>query len=661
MIFKEKDTNIRERKFLGNMLMLLQKKIRMSTREWAETYRVMTGEESHFTGKFDTNRIPALEYIYDCLDNRMIYIIVTMKASQIGWSELTNNFIGKTIHLNPCKMQWAFPGREPSKIYSREKLKPFFDNTKVLRDIINSGTKIKESFNFFKFPGGFLKLTTLGSIASAKSSSIPFIGVEEPDDVKDDVKGQGSTLENLKGRQKSFPIGFKKLIFGGTPTHKDFSRVEQGYKESNQLVFKAQCHHCKELIELALTNIKYDEYQDRYIDEIYGKYNPETAYFECPACNGIWSEEDKNRNVVEGKKFGFTDFTGHFSKGWHPKKPEITEIFGFHIPELVSTLSSSTFAELAKKKILAELALQKGNEDLMKSYVNNHEGLPYASGITSMEAEEMRLYRKNYPEHIVPMEGLVLTAGIDVQDNRFAIIIRAWGRNNNSWLVSWYEIFGDVKVQEMDDNGRFLGVWGELTDKVVLAKIPHASGKELPISAISIDAADNTELVYRWVLEINKIHDQVRATKGVKNLQYSEDEIYKEPSMPDVTTSGRLRKTLAETMGISVFNLGAHKAHTEILSRIMLNKKQEARSNMYYFNYQSYGQYEEQMTSCRKLVDTTAGGFNKAVYKLIPGKRKEAMDAEKMALHAAYAIGLRNYTYDMWRSIESWLYEKKVG
>ena len=644
---KRSYNNSTERKFLGNLLQLFRPAIRMSTIEWAETYRTLSSEESHFVGKFDCSRIPALEYIYDCCDNRGIYVVVAMKGSQIGWSELTNNVIGRTIHTNPCKIQWAFPALDPAKVYSREKLKPFFDGTKVLREIINVNVA-KESFSYFKFPGGFLKLTTLGSISAAKTSSIPFIAVEEPDDVKDDVRGQGDTLENLKGRQKTFPIGFKKLIYGGTPTDKDFSRVELGYKQSNQLVFKACCHLCNELSELSTDNIKYDEYQDRYIDEIYGKYNPNSAYYECPHCFGKWTWEDKNRNIEEGKKYGFTDFTGKFSKGWHPKREEVTENFGFHIPELLSTLSNSSLVELAEKKILAELALQRGNEGLLKSFKNNSDGLPYASGISSLEPEEMKKLRLNYPEGIVPMEGLVLTAGVDVQDNRFAYVIRAWGRNNNSWLVKWEEIFGNV-LDEDDP------VWQELTDKLVTAEIPHASGNHLKVAAISIDSADNTELVYRWVLKMQEYNTQVFATKGVRDLRWSDDEIYREPASMEIDKTSQIRKTLAETMGITLFRVGAHRAHEEILRRISLNLNNDIKKNVYYFNEQSYGQYEEQMVSCRKLIDTNSS-YNKSVFKLIPGKRKEAMDAEKNALHASYAIGIRNYTHSHWKAVEDYLY-----
>ncbi len=647
-VIVRKFSNSTERLFLGSLLQLFRPAIRISTREWAEKYRVLTSEESVHTGKFDCNKVPALEYIYDCCDNRLIYTIVTMKGSQIGWSELVNNVVGKMIHTSPTKAQLCFAGLESAKVYSREKLKPFFNGTKVLRDIINIGVA-KESFSYFKYPGGFLKLVTLGAISSSKSSSIPWILVEEPSDVKDDIAGQGDTFANVMSRQKTYKIGEKKLLYGGTPTNKDFCRVEAGFKLSNKMVFKAECHHCSELVELSLKNLKYDEYQDRYIDDVYGRYNPETAYYECPSCLEVWSFEDKNRNIEAGKKFGFTDFTGKFSKGWHATRVDVTEIFGFHIPELLSTLSSSTFIELARKKILADIDLAKGEESLLKSLTNNSDGLPYSSGISSLEAADMKLLRKNYPEGVIPMEGLVLTAGIDVQHNRFAYVIRAWGRNNCSWLVKWEEIFGNVLDQ--DDQ-----VWSELADKLVHAEIPHASGKFLKVAAISIDTGDNTELAYRWVLAMQQYNPQVYATKGVRDLRWSDDEIYKEPTMLETNNNSRVRRSLAETMGVTLFKLGAHRAHEEILKRVALNQNKDSRSNLYYFNEQSYGQYEEQMTSCRKLFDT-ASSYNKSIFKLVPGKHKEAIDAEKNALHASYAIGLRNYTHSHWQAIERYLYD----
>ena len=56
------------------------------------------------------------------------------------------------------------------------------------------------------------------------------------------------------------------------------------------------------------------------------------------------------------------------------------------------------------------------------------------------------------------------------------------------------------------------------------------------------------------------------------------------------------------------------------------------------------------------LFRSVNSSYGKEVFKLIPGKRKEAMDAEKMALHAAYAIGIRLYTDPHWAELEKHYY-----
>lgn len=647
--------NISERLLLANCLKHFRPILRISTIEWSKRYRSISSAETSFgVGKFDPDHTPYMEYVYECLDNLQIPVICSQKSARIAWTETINNYRGRRIHTQPCNMLLGFPTKEDARTFGKEKWKWFLENTPILSKIVDVGiSENRKSVFDYAFNGGSLRLRTLGSIGSLKSNNVPYIEIEEPDDIKDNIGGQGDVLANLKERQKLVPRTMKKLIFGGTPTHLDFSMVENAIKTSNQLIFKAECHECKELVPMdgsGFDCIKYAEFPERKIDEIYGKHDPESAKFFCPFCNTEWTFEQKNQNIREGKKYGFVDHTGNFSKGWHPKKPEITDTFGFIFSELMSPFEGSHFIELAKKRILAEIDLAKGKEGLMKTFYNNSRGMPYASGISALSAEEMRKLRSNYPEGIVPSEGLVLTMGVDVQINRFAYVIRAWGRNGNSWLVTWREIFGNT--QNYQDP-----VWTELYN-IITADYPHSNGKTLKISACSIDSGWNTELVYRFVKELNQVkgYEQVFATKGSDDLRFSHDEIYNEPADLDILSYKSARRTLAETMGVKVYNVGAHKAHNEILRRIGLNLIEGCNQDRYFFNEQSYGMYEEQMTSCRKLIDVRSG-TQREVYKLVSGKRKEAMDCEKLICHAAYAIGIPSYPPQYWAAIEKYLYE----
>ena len=685
--------NISERKLLGNLLALFKKAIRLSTIEWTEENRTLLAEESAIRGKFDCSRTPSFKYIYHAADNWYIHIVGMMKSSQIGASELENNLIGRNQDLSPCHIAVFFPGVSLLKEYSRKRFQPFFTNCVALKNKLNIGIP-KPSHDYFTFPGGSLSLKTLGSIQSVLSSPIPFIILEEFAQVKSDVAKQGDPLGLCIGRQKSFFIGRKKILGFSTPTFKDHCNIEKLYNRGTQAIFKAKCHCCGNLIELSGKTMEafiiYNEFPDRHIHEEYGKYDPETATFACISCKAEWTFEDKTKNINEGLNYGMIDDCGDFTYGWHFTKdirpvyhideykalePTIDKlalkrklkiekrslIYTFQHPEILACFEATADARtLATKKIAAEVAKEKGDETLMKDWYNNSLGLPYISGITAIEAEEMKTFRKNYRQDIVPMEDLILTMGVDVQDNRFAIIKRSWGRRNNSHLVTWKEIFGTVTVQEFDEETEhFLGVWGELEDEI-LNEIKHASGKPIKVAAVSIDSGDNTELVYRFVIAIAaKLENEGRfifATKGTRDLRYSEDPIYQDPISADIYNSeNNIRRSLAEKMGVPLYHLGAHAAHEEILKRVALNKQKDARSNIYFHNEQSYGQYEEQMTSCRKIIDIDSPRAT-SIFKLNPGKRKEAMDAEKNALHAAYAVGIRNLTNDGWKALENYYY-----
>ena len=649
--------NISERRFIAELLLLLYPPLRISTIDWAKQYRIMSATETTVNvGNFDPDITPYMEYVYDCLDNPYIPVITSQKSARIGWTEVLNNFRGKTIHTNPRIMLLGFPTGSMARTFGKGKLKDFLHNVSVLKGIVDKGVaNNKKSIFDYVFQGGELRLRTLGSISNVKSDNIPYIEIEEPDDAKDDVAGQGNLIANLEERQKLVPLTQRKLIFGGTPTNKDFSRVEGAVEKSNKLIFKAECHNCKELVPMdgkGFDNIKYDRYQGGIIDDIYGEYDPQTAYFLCPFCAIEWTFEQKNINVIAGKKHGFIDHTGKHSKGWHPLKPEIKDNFGFIFSELLSPFPASDFKNLAKAEILAKVDLQKGKEGLMKSFTNNKKGMPYASGFSAMEVDEMKQLRIFYPEMQAQANDLILTMGIDVQHNRFATTIYGWGRRRNCTLVHWTELFGNVFNWEDE-------VWQKLTE-TCLQQIQHVSGKYLPISAISIDSGDGgtTELVYHWVNEMNlrpEFAGQVRATKGVKELKNNIDEIYNEPPEADTVTYKQIRRTLAERMGVKVFQLGSHRCHDEILRRIAMNNIPNASFDVLKFNETSYGSFEEQMLSCRKIIEK---GGSKGIYRLVSGKRKEAMDATKNAFHAAYALGLHNLEEARWKAIEDYLWSK---
>mgnify|MGYP004441179183 CR=1 FL=1 len=87
---------------------------------------------------------------------------------------------------------------------------------------------------------------------------------------------------------------------------------------------------------------------------------------------------------------------------------------------------------------------------------------------------------------------LVLTAGVDVQDDRFEVEIVGWGVGKESWGIRYQKIYGDMlKEQVWEDLDAFLQtVWCK------------KDGTALRIISCCIDSGGHhTDQVYRFTKE----------------------------------------------------------------------------------------------------------------------------------------------------------------
>lgn len=629
---------IPENLFLGRLFSLLVAPERLTVKEYAEKYRWLDSQVSAFPGKIDCYKTPYMLLYLQYLEDINIRVIVGMKSAQIGWSEIQNSYISRHIDTDPQNIIMAFPRAASAHSYSREKIRPMIKSNPRLLSLI--GNPDNCSYDFYKFPGGFLKLVTAGSPTALKSSSAPILIVEEPDDLQDDLKRQGAALEIFVERQKSYEE--RKLIYGGTPSEAGFSKIALAYEQSNQMRFYAHCPKCSEEHILGFDNLKYDKYPAGKIDKVYGRNNPFSAYYCCPHCSDVWDTQKKDAIILNSIKYN--------QLGW--KAHAKSHICGFAFNELMSNFPGSSLVNLALKKLQAEQEAEKGKVGKLKAFVNNSMGEAYASSSINITLDQLKDTRKDYPELLVPMGGIILTAGVDVQHNRFAIVVRAWGRNGNSWLIYWGEIYGYVKDPEDS-------VWTALT-AFYKRRIPHALSTvdapvSLPISALSIDSSDGntTQLVYNWVRLMGEFNRYTYATKGSSDVGALKKEIFTVPTDPDAHTRKAQRKKLAETYGVNVFIVGAQLAKDEVLRKLTLTGAKD-RS----FHYKGVREdYEEQLLSNTKKVNPRGNNIR---YELTFGKRDEALDCEVLALHANRALRLQLWSPRLWTEAEAVIGNKKL-
>lgn len=157
-----------------------------------------------------------------------------------------------------------------------------------------------------------------------------------------------------------------------------------------------------------------------------------------------------------------------------PENPG-AEARGFHLNTLASTFCS--WKEIVQKFLVAKEQLDQGNPEGMKVWVNTELGETWEERGEQVEEEALYNRRELY-EAEVPDDVLVLTAGVDVQDDRFEVEVVGWGIGKESWGIRYQKIYGDLLKEQ---------VWADL-DAFLLAGFRKKDGTALHIISTCMDS-----------------------------------------------------------------------------------------------------------------------------------------------------------------------------
>ncbi|MBA9898493.1 phage terminase large subunit family protein [Burkholderia cepacia] len=608
---------------IRRIAMMLRPPEQIATTEWARKYRRLSAKGSASPGRYNPNITPWVFGMHDALDDPTVQKVVCMKSAQVAWTDgVLLNYIGKRIDVAPCPMVVMFPKEKTAKKFNLEKFEPMVEVTPRLaaKLPVHAARDKNNLWDHKTFAGGFLKFVTSNAPDDVKSTPAPVVAVEEPDDANTNVREQGDSITLLEERIKSYSGRQRKMILGGTPTVDGLSRIQQGYAASDQRVYLVPCPDCDEEHELAWENVTWSEGAE-VVHEVYGRAQPETARYTCPHCGSLWDDATRIRAVRRGRWVATAPFHG---------------VAGFRINELVSPFPGSNMAELVKKWLTANKALREGDDTKMRAFVNNSQGRPYKYRTDLPELDVLAERALPYAELTVPTGGLVLTLGVDVQHDRLAIVLRAWGRGEESWLVLWGEIYGNVTEQQQDPMTG--GVWGALT-MLLSHAYRHENGWLLRVRATSIDSSDGatSDAVYKYVRAAQHAGYNVMAVKGSSNV---DAEIF---SVPKASIDSTRNNSKAAKYGLRPYMVGVSRAKDLILeNRLKLEGDGPGRMH-WYSGVRS--DYLSQLTAEVKVPGPRGG---KRVWKKI-SPRNEALDCEGYALHAARSVKVHLMTEAHWQ------------
>ena len=148
--------------------------------QWADTYRMLSAENSATPGRWHTDNAPYQREIMDAIGDQHVRKVVVMSAAQIGKTAMLMNMLGYYMHYYPAPVLVMQPPLEMGQTFSKDFLAPMIRDTPVLRVLVD--TKSRYSGNTIlkkNFPGGHVTIIGANSPASLASRPIKVLLCDE--------------------------------------------------------------------------------------------------------------------------------------------------------------------------------------------------------------------------------------------------------------------------------------------------------------------------------------------------------------------------------------------------------------------------------------------------------------------------------------------------
>jgi len=438
----------------------LQPPENINVHEWADKYRRLPAESSAEPGKWRTERTPYLKDIMTAISDPKVRKVVMMTSAQIGKSELLLNSIGYFSDIDPCPMLMVQPTVDAGTQFSKSRIEPMIRDTPVLSKIFGGGKK-RDSKNTIMqkfFPGGYLAIVGANSPAGLASRPIKVIFADEIDRWNQSAGKEGDPLTIVEKRTTTFPHTHK-LIYVSTPTTDGISRIQHEYNQGSMEQWKLPCPSCGhyQVIEWANIIFHRDEDTKEFLED-------KEVTCVCTSCGEAFNEMEWKSQ--QGK--------------WFEQTPNAV-IKSYHLSALNSPWKP--WRDIAKSFLTA-----KNETEMLKVWTNTEMGLPWMDASDSISADSLEHNKVTYDAYI-PKDVLVITAGVDVQDDRLEFEVVGWGVGKRSWGIEYKVIHGNTSQPE---------TWKRL-DEHLKKVYTNVDGTKMTIARTCIDSGGHrTTEVYNF-------------------------------------------------------------------------------------------------------------------------------------------------------------------
>jgi phage terminase large subunit GpA-like protein len=574
--------------------------------EWADKYMIIprSAGASEY-GKYRGSRTPHARAVMQALsNNHPCKRVVVMGAAQMLKTQVGLNWFGACVHQAPSNFLWILPTGKLAKRASK-RIDKTIDAVPVLKERV-AAPRARDSVNTMdskEFVGGALTIVTSGAAANLSELSCRYVLYDEVDRAEENVDGEGDTVALAEARQTTYERN-KKSYYPSSPTIKDASAIEALYQKGTQHEALADCVHCGHPQTLVFERLEQGE--------------DGRARYSCVECGVFMYETDKTKMFERG--------------AWTEGVPGDGETVSFTINGMFLPYGWFSWLGLLKEYQAAKVKLDEGSEEKMITFYNTRLARSWERKKEQTKAKELEDRAESYKLGTVPKGGLILTATVDTQPDRFEMKVLAWAEGLECWVVDYQIISGSPSDQDTQNK----------LDALLLGRYKHAGGRMLPISAAFVDSGGaNTHDVYNFCR--TRQHRHIYAIKGASTA--NKPILSTKPSLMDVNWMGQ---TIPQ--GVKLWLIGTDTAKDYLSVRYKL----AAGPGAVHFPAGLPTEYYEQLTA-EYCINVWKRGRKVRVWEKKKNDRNEAGDLMVYGVACAYYLGLHKKTAHQWQQVRDFV------
>lgn len=405
----------------------------LTVSEWAAKYRRLSAEASAEPGPWRNSRTPYLVEPMNCFNDPKVRHIVVVAASQVGKSEFLNNCIGYIIDEDPGSILFVHPTNGDATEYSKLRIAPMLRDSPQLKKKV-AAPKSRDSSNTIlqkSYPGGILTMCGSTEAHALASKPIRYVFGDERDRWAASAGSEGDPWDLAMARQTTFYNA--KACEVSTPTVKNASVIEKAYVTGTMERWVTKCPDCGEYHEIKWGDIRFD-YEESVVAGA-KTFRVSNIYHICPGCGCISDEYTMK----------------HQPSKWQAENPDAYE-HGTRSFWLTAFVSQWATWESIILKYLHAL----GSSKKMQVVYNTCFGELWEDRGDIQDEDSLMARREDYGAEL-PEGVLVLTCGVDTQDDRLEYEILGHGHFGETWGIKKGIIMGRPDADE---------TWAELDDAV---------------------------------------------------------------------------------------------------------------------------------------------------------------------------------------------------